>query len=475
MSQARALYEYARQTDEEISFPEEAKLEVFDTSDPDWILVGHGGDYGFAPANYIELGDEETQQQAEEEEDEAPPALPRRSQAPDIASPPLPARNVSEPSSPAAPNPAAALAAAMGGRSISSSHAPALLQLPPRPQYQSEESDDAKSPPLPTRPRGESMGSAVEQAYRAPPPDRSPRDDVYAESPQSPKFAPGGFHMYNINEMVSVMGKRKKMPTTLGINLKTGVILIAPERATDGPSQEWSADRMTHYSREGKHVFMELVRPSKSVDFHAGAKDTAEEIVSALGELAGAVRAEGLREVIEAGTGRGGQRKGVVLYDFMAQGDDEVTVASGDEVIIIDDTNSEEWWHVRRIKNGKEGVVPGSYVEITGNLSSVTSPTALSHTPTHMLAKNGKSFAKQNRLDEERLTKEAVKAAAAAEKKEGKRSEVGPGMRLPERNSSLSASNSNIEGHQQRSKRENGQRDASGSSKSSKSSKFFLL
>ena len=45
--------------------------------------------------------------------------------------------------------------------------------------------------------------------------------------------SPGGFHMYNINEMVSVMGKRKKMPTTLGINNATGVILIAPEKARD--------------------------------------------------------------------------------------------------------------------------------------------------------------------------------------------------------------------------------------------------
>jgi hypothetical protein len=361
----------------------------------------------------------------------------------------------------------------MGGRSVSSSHAPAPLQLPPRPQYHSEESEeDNKSPPLPTRPRGESLNSSVEQAYRSPPPDR---DESYAPSPQTPKFAPGGFHMYNINEMVSVMGRRKKMPTTLGINLKTGVILIAPERAQDGPSQEWSGDRMTHYSREGKHVFMELVRPSKSVDFHAGAKDTAEEIVSALGELAGAVRAEGLREVIEAGTGRGGQKKGVVLYDFMAQGDDEVTVATGDDVIIVDDIKSEEWWHVRRLKNGKEGVVPSSYVEITGpvSTSNITSPTTASHTPSHLLQNNGMSFAEQNRLEEERLTKEAVKAAHRADEREkGTRgSEVGPGMRLPERNSSLSqARDSNSSGQQRSSKRENGHREASGSSRS-KSSK----
>ncbi len=69
------------------------------------------------------------------------------------------------------------------------------------------------------------------------------------------QFVPGGFHMYNINEMISLMGKRKKMPTTLGINLKTGTILIAPERAQDGPSKEWTAEKMTHYSPGGKATY----------------------------------------------------------------------------------------------------------------------------------------------------------------------------------------------------------------------------
>ena len=141
--------------------------------------------------------------------------------------------------------------------------------------------------------------------------------------------------MYNINEMVEAMGKRKKMPTTLGINVATGTIFISPER--DGDQQEWTAEKLSHYSIEGKHVFVDLVRPSKSIDFHAGAKDTAREIVAALGEICGAYRAEGLKEVIAAGSGGGGKKKGQILYDFMAQGDDEVTVAVGDEVVILDD------------------------------------------------------------------------------------------------------------------------------------------
>jgi hypothetical protein len=53
---------------------------------------------------------------------------------------------------------------------------------------------------------------------------------------------------------------------------------------------------------------------------------------------------------------------GVALYDFDAQGDDEVSVREGDELWIIDDVSSDEWWKVR--KDGEEGVVPASFIEV---------------------------------------------------------------------------------------------------------------
>ena len=224
-------------------------------------------------------------------------------------------------------------------------------------------------------------------------------------------MSPRGYHLYNIHEMISHMGKNKKMPTTLGINVAKGVIMIAPEKSKDGPQQQWSAEKLTHYSIEGKHVFMELVRPSKSIDFHAGARDTANEIVAALGELAGAARAEGLKEVWAAGSRVSGQRKGHMLYEFMAQGDDEVTVAVDDEVVVLDDTQSEEWWMVRRVRNGKEGVVPSSYVEVTGTVSA----------PANTGLDSARSIVEQNRLEEERLTREAVKSS-----KRNKNSDVSP-------------------------------------------------
>ncbi|KAH8593321.1 hypothetical protein B0O99DRAFT_653444 [Bisporella sp. PMI_857] len=444
---ARALFDYTRQTDEEVSFTENAKLEVFDTSDPEWTLVGVDGDFGFAPANYIEVEDETAPSGP------APPSLPRRPAQPEEQP------DVPEPASPVR-NPAAAIAGIMTNKRASV------------PQYTPEASDEDEAPtpslparptlpPLPARaPQPQSRGQLSPASPRETPTSQpysrtSHRDDDDDDYP--PIQSPGGFHMYNINEMVSVMGKRKKMPTTLGVNLATGVILLAPAKARDGPEQKWTAEKMTHYSIEGKHVFIELVRPSKSLDLHAGAKDTAQEIVSALGELAGAVRAEGLLQMSLPGE----QKKGQMLYEFMAQGDDEVTVAVGDEVIILDDTKSEEWWQVRRLKNGKEGVVPSSYVEVTGAVQTPSSASGINA---------GKSTIEQNRLEEERLAKESLKVARRDDDARG--SEVGPGVRLPERGSSLSAQNNNNNHGQQRSRQTNGRGD--GQSRQPKSSKLWI-
>ena len=349
--------------------------------------------------------------------DEPPaPALPQRPTAAPVEEAPAPT-----PSSPVdtAQNPAAAaIANIIHQQNASEDHhqqPPTPRAVPPPPQEPEDVYRNEPSPPppsLPKRPPSEQISPPPRQ-YSPPEPSPPPRPKVVAikddaqethvkESPPYPRIgqpaprAHSGYHMYNINEMVEAMGKRKKMPTTLGINAATGTVFISPEG--DGEHQEWTADKISHYSIEGKHVFVDLVRPSKSIDLHAGAKDTAREIVAALGEICGAVRAEGLKEVIAAGNGGGGNKKGQILYDFMAQGDDEVTVAVGDEVVVLDDTRSEEWWMVRRMKNGKEGVVPSSYIEVTGHVSK--EPTGI---------ESGLSTVEKNRLEESRLAKEAMR------------------------------------------------------------------
>jgi hypothetical protein len=82
-----------------------------------------------------------------------------------------------------------------------------------------------------------------------------------------------------------------------------------------------------------------------------------------------------------------------------------------------------------------------------------------------------KSTVEQNRLDEIRLTKEAVKVANQRDSAQ----QVGPGMPLPERGSSLMARENGNNSGQQRSKRENGRADVGNQPKPSKSSKQFGL
>lgn len=126
---------------------------VYDTSDPDWTLVGLNGEYGFAPSNYIEITGETT-----------------ASRGPVLSDPPLPARPVEPQSSSQQPHsqqspasspatspvqhPAANLASILNKQSTTIP--PSMPQRPA--QFTPEESEDEDSAPaLPQRPPSEQL------------------------------------------------------------------------------------------------------------------------------------------------------------------------------------------------------------------------------------------------------------------------------------------------------------------------------
>jgi hypothetical protein len=415
------------------------------------------------------------------------PALPSRPPAPAAAAPDSDDEQPPTPDSPVHQSPAAALAGIIQKKSGQVA-APRAISPPPtiaaqprkRVQFTPEVSDEEAPPPrLPQRPPSQSFSPPLPTQYASPrspesPPRRSPAarnvtfdqyDPREDRSPASP-VSGSGYHLYNIYEYLTQPGKNKKMPITLGINIPKGMIMIAPEKSRDGPQQEWTADNLEYYSQEGKHVFMELKRPSKSVDFHCGAKDTASEIVAALGELSGAAKSLGLREVLAAGSGSSNvQKKGVMLFDFMAQGDDEVTVGLGDEILVLDDSASDEWWKVRRLKNGKEGVVPANYVEVTETIPISAPAASIARSGTNA----GRSRVDQNRIEEEELARQASKARKRDN--DTRTDQVGPGLQLPARHSSLLRTKVDHPRTSQRSsKRESSAKDSKSSAKPSMSS-----
>ncbi|RPB02349.1 hypothetical protein L873DRAFT_1787724 [Choiromyces venosus 120613-1] len=409
VSKSKALYSYTRQTDEEVSFAEDATLDVYDDiSDPDWALVGYNGEFGFAPTNYIEkIG-------AGEGNSSASPAAaspPSPVQAPvatskhvsfsappreDTPPPPTPPRPQSQEYSPAQ-SPAANVAAAMqqrisqhsvsSPRSLSSGMASPTGSTPQsyrdRPQEQSHERSGDRSHDRnhdrdydrehdrehgrsherrskPEKKYVHELSDSEEEdgpriPFRRPGQPRHGVEGGHSHGRDSPPIPPG-FQTYPVQEVDS----RKKRAATLGLG--PARIILLPDKSSR-PKEEWSVENLKGYNVEGKHVFLELEKPSRSLDLHAGSKDTAEQIISALAEIRGAVKAAGISEVFAAASG-GGKRSdiGTVLCDFAAQGEDEVSVTTGDEVLILDQSN-DEWWLVRRQVNGMEGVVPASFIE----------------------------------------------------------------------------------------------------------------
>ncbi|KAF5093709.1 hypothetical protein D0Z00_003917 [Geotrichum galactomycetum] len=294
---------YIQPNSEELSFGEGQILNTYDASDTDWVLVGFNDQYGFVPGNYIDRS-------------------PQNSSATRTTREPVPSASVSS--------------------------APVQSSIPKQ----------SVQKPLPDMPRNDSDDEYERSPQRDSRKSGSGSRSKPSESP-APAASPAPRREVNTWQVQEIDGKKKYKATLTVFN--TG-IKFTPSNTSSSYANEWSILDLYYYNSEKKHIFLEFTHPKVSLELHAGSKDAAEEIVSVIGAVAGANKANGLREVITASRSVG-HKMGKVLYDFEAQGDDEVSVKEGETIYIINDEESPEWWMVKT-GSGKQGVIPSTYIEL---------------------------------------------------------------------------------------------------------------
>ncbi|KAI0032388.1 hypothetical protein K488DRAFT_50036 [Vararia minispora EC-137] len=324
-STVKAQYAYEAQASGELSIAEDEVLRAFGTEEDGWLLVQatDGERAGYVPANYVE-------------EDGA----------------------AQEASAPAA--------VSFTG-----------IVVP-------------DSPPKPARP----VSTYVDPA------------DLVASSKAKSVGMPDPIQTWSLT-LVDPKGKKKK--GTLGIG--NGALFFASE-SDKTPVQKWTTGAVSSWrldENKPKHLFLTV--DSSEMHFNCGSRDTAEDVLYKLkkSRRAAGLEDEELQVQAQAQVGNP-PRKGVhfseapaiipspdepepdddepaeesptrtnghaaatvedeedaavALYDFQAQGDDELSVTEGDKLWVVE-RDGDEWWKVRNA-HGEEGVVPASYIEPTG-------------------------------------------------------------------------------------------------------------
>ncbi|EDO17119.1 hypothetical protein Kpol_1025p40 [Vanderwaltozyma polyspora DSM 70294] len=368
ISQVKAVYDYheVQNPDEELVFNENDTFDVYDDKDPDWILARSisTNQFGFIPGNYVEPLNAETGSAVPPSQPAAAAALP-----PPIAtsatSPPAPALTAIDistlPPPPQHSSKTNAQASDSGNRDYADKDLPDLPpNKPSRSNTETNEDDYYDAPPTkPARPnstsneqdtrqKARSRTSYYDQHYEDDAEDyrSSQRDDDYNDSEPS-----GELRTWNVAEIEG--RKKRKAKLSIGNNR----LFFSPQK---GSPQDWSVDKLISYDNEKKHLFLEFVDPYKSLELHTGDNDTCKEILSVIGEIKGASRDPGFKEVEMASKSK---KKGNVLYDFTAESNDELTIKQGQVVYIINDQKSKDWWLCELIDSGKRGVVPSHFIE----------------------------------------------------------------------------------------------------------------
>ncbi|CCD22490.1 cytoskeletal protein-binding protein SLA1 NDAI_0A03330 [Naumovozyma dairenensis CBS 421] len=357
IAQVKALYDYEQiqNPEEELIFHENDLFSVYDDKDPDWLLVKSqiSNEVGFVPGNYVQPVSATA----------APQGMP-------AATPTTATTNVD--ASTFLPPPQRVDRVKVETESQPEREGEETSRRETSTQnYKDGEEEEEAPPEKPARPvstgpiestREKSRnrmsyydddGYAVDDYHRDDDRRREQNNDReredrynneandYSPEPQSWK-------------VTEIEGRKKhKAKLIIGHNR----INFIPNK---GDPQEWTIDKLVSYDNEKKHMFLEFIDPYKNLELHTGNNDTCNEIMAVIGEIKGASRDPGLREVQMAAKSK---KQARVLVDFIAESNDELTVKEGDMVYILNDKKSKDWWMCELVKTGEKGVVPAQFIE----------------------------------------------------------------------------------------------------------------
>ncbi|ESK97599.1 cytoskeleton assembly control protein sla1 [Moniliophthora roreri MCA 2997] len=299
---------------------------------------------------------------------------------------------------------------------------------------------------------GEGETSAAPQIVIPPDPPRPVSTYVDpAERVANAKANTDDIKTWSVSE---VDKKGKKLKGTLGVG--NGAVFFASE-TSKAAVQKWQTADITNIAIDKKQVTFDIggTNPT-SLHFHAGSKDNAEAIVEKL-ESSKALSAASqpsatadtpkeppkkpsvhfspasptiipprepsedgdYEEQEEAQSVNGASHddgddddveRVTVLYDFTADGDDELTVSEGEQLVVLE-KDGDEWWKCRNQK-GREGVVPASYIEV---IASNASSSKASAAKVAQEAAEAQARAEAQRRAEEARAKAEAEANARAE------------------------------------------------------------
>ncbi|KAH8547776.1 hypothetical protein BGW37DRAFT_223909 [Umbelopsis sp. PMI_123] len=169
--------------------------------------------------------------------------------------------------------------------------------------------------------------------------------------------------------------KRKKAKGTLTV----GNSMISYESDSDKSAaiQQYHVLDISKYLLDTKNVHIEIISNQPIVfDFQAASKSEAKGILVKITDSRNAaakhedsqipaspVRAASIDNEEPAPHSPNCEPKwGIVLYNFDADGGNELSVHEHDQVLITDYVSSSEWWHIE-LSDQRSGIVPSSYLQ----------------------------------------------------------------------------------------------------------------